>query len=84
MYGFSVEVSLWKSSYSDKKIAEKKWLFWKRSSSKKAATLKKCAEVAFPKIKLSENIVTNARREIAIDPDKYSLGISCEFLTRWP
>ena len=68
-----------------KKNAEKTWLFRKRTSSKKAAALKKellqkydscvtlkkvilkkCKEVAFPKIKLSENIATYAKREIAI------------------
>ena len=32
----------------------------------KKITLKKCEEVAFPKIKLSKNIATYARREIAI------------------
>ena len=85
------------------KDAGKKWLFWKRSSSKKASALKKellrksnscdtlkkvtlksCEEVVFLKIKLSENIATYARSEIAIDPDKYSFGISYEYLTEWP
>ena len=50
----------------------------------KKVTLKNCEEVAFPKIKLSENIATYARREIAIDPDKYSFGISYEYLIEWP
>ena len=47
-------------------------------------TLKNCEEVAFPKIKLSENIATYARRETTIDPDKYLFGISYEYLTEWP
>ena len=38
----------------------------------KKVTLENCEEVAFPKTNLSENITTYARREIAIDPDKYS------------
>ena len=44
---YSAEFSLWKKSYSEKIIAAKKWLFWKRR--KKAAALKK---IAAPKIKL--------------------------------
>ena len=48
---------------------------------KKKVTLKNCEEVAFSKIKLSENIATYARREIAIDNDKYSWGISYEYYT---
>ena len=45
---------------------------------------KNCEEVAFPKIKLSENIATYARTKIAINPDKYSFGISYEYLIEWP
>ena len=47
----------------------------------KKVTLKNCEEVAFLKTRLSKNIATYARREIAIDPDKYSFGISYEYLT---
>ena len=49
----------------------------------KNAILKKCEEVAFPKIKLSEYIATYARMKITIGPDKYSQGISYEYLTGW-
>ena len=40
-FGSWVEVSFWTSRYSGEKNAGKKWLFWKRSSPKKASALKK-------------------------------------------
>ena len=68
-----------------KKAALKKELVWKSNScgNLKKVTLKKCEEVAFPKIKLSENIATYARREITIN-NKYSWRISYEYLVEWP
>ena len=60
-----------------KASALKKELLRKISSclTLKKVTMRKCEEMAFPKIKLSENIATYAGREIAIDTDTYSLGI---------
>ena len=42
----------------------------------KKVTLKNCEEVAFPKIKLSENIATYVKRE-----NKYSWEILYKYLT---
>ena len=57
-----------KGAPQKKAAALKKELLRKSNSyvTLKTFTLKKCEEVAFPKIKLSENIATYARREIAI------------------
>ena len=52
-----------------KKAAALKKVLLRKSNScviLKKNTLKKCEEVAFPKIKLSGNIAAYARREIAI------------------
>ena len=74
-----------KRSSSKTSAALKKELLRKSNSCDtfKKVTLKNCEEVVFPKIKLSDNIETYTRREIAIDPDKFSLGISYEYLTEW-
>ena len=57
-----------KGAPQEKAAALKKELLRKSNScaTLKKITLKKCEEVAFPKIKLSENIAIYARREIAI------------------
>ena len=69
-----------------KAAALKKELFRKSNfcDTLRKFTLKKFEEVAFPKKKLFENIATYGRTKIAIDPDKYSLGISYEYVTGWP
>ena len=57
-----------KGAPQKKAAALKKELLRKSNScvTLKKITLKKCEEVAFPKIKLSENISTFAKKEIAI------------------